>query len=201
MQLADVAFSHKAILELVRHIIHWPRMMHWSVQGLGMVRAYLGSDRAIRLNIWNNELRLPDVSPIHDHPWDFASMIVAGRLQNNRYVLSDRGDKYNHVRILCGPGTTKTNMTSDVDSAHLVMRPPEFYFPGHIYRQDANEIHETKFEDGTITINQRILRVEDNKANVYWEYGPWVSAEPRAATDPEIEQTLVFAKRRLSEVT
>jgi len=60
----------KALKKLVRHLLRHPETAEWSIQGLGMLRTYLGQvkDRVIRVNVWDNRYRLPNVAPIHDHP-------------------------------------------------------------------------------------------------------------------------------------
>lgn len=169
-------------------LIRW-HDVEWSIQGLGMLRTYLDKDRKFRLHIWHSKLRVKDVSAIHDHPWDFESYVVAGQIQNMRYRLHQNGEPHQHVQIECGPGTTAANMISTYDTQKLKVThdSPEIIHPGHSYFQYADDIHQTFALDGTITICDRKLVRQDNHAHVYWESGPWVSAEPRPATLNEVE--------------
>ena len=62
----------------------------WTVQGFGFLRTYFGPPNApkmYRLNLWDHHFTVPNVSTIHDHPWDFTSVIVAGEFANQRYNI------------------------------------------------------------------------------------------------------------------
>lgn len=69
------------------------RRNDWSTQGLGMLRLYLS--REVRLHVWHSAFRVPSVSDIHDHPWDFRSDIVCGSVRNVRYGIVSESE--------CGP--------------------------------------------------------------------------------------------------
>lgn len=166
---------------LVKTILKHPRELAWTTQGFGMIRCYPDGDE-IRLNIWHKAFQVPGVSTIHDHPWDLESLCVAGRLVNQRYKIGIPGIKHKHVLLKPGQAV----LLSEINDVWLdASRRPEIYWPGETYRQTASEIHETKYLDGTVTINSRTNRGPDI-ANVYWREGPWGSAKPRPATDEEI---------------
>ncbi|HSS48756.1 MAG TPA: hypothetical protein VLX28_07410, partial [Thermoanaerobaculia bacterium] len=43
-----------------------------------------------RLHIWWSDTERPD-TPIHDHGWDFASMVLSGRLECQEYEVGEGG--------------------------------------------------------------------------------------------------------------
>lgn len=176
---------------LVKHALKHPENFKWQVQGLGMLRTYLRDDW--RLHIWDKSVRTPNVSPLHEHPWDLHSTIVAGTLYNTRYFpvteypgpLSLPVMKYNGAVIKCGEGACTL---TDVQPFYLAEKPYETYFEGDSYYQSKDEIHKTDAEDGTVTLVYRTFYPEREKARVYWRTGEFVSAEPRRATEEEIKR-------------
>ncbi len=164
---------------LVKKILASWMDYEWSIQGFGMLRLYLPDD--YRLNIWHAKFRVPNVSLIHTHPWDFESLIVCGTLQNQRYFCMP-GDTHKYAEIKPGPNG---GLLSNSIDCRLVTQQNEIYNPGEIYHQKASEIHLSNPCNGCITINKRV-RVGEDKALVFWESNTrWVSAEPRKATKDE----------------
>lgn len=161
----------------------------WTIQGFGFLRTYFGPPENLkkyRLNLWDSYFTVPNVSTIHDHPWDFKSLIVAGQFCNQRYNWSSSSSKpthsYNIIKTGEGGGLSK----SPIQSCELYSKNKELYMPGDTYSQTANEIHETLFKDGSITLNERIGDTE--QARVFWPYGTdWVDAIPRKATPNEVK--------------
>jgi len=194
---SNIAF--KATRALIRSIVedtlNGNRPGHlWSVQGFGMLRTYLDEAKVWRLNLWHSAMAVPDVSTIHDHPWDFTSLVVAGTFTNIRYRRTFDSDPggldYQHMRIKTGEGGGPAGYA---ETTRLVDYPAEVYRAGMIYRQHAEEVHESRYADGTITINERVRRPDPDHANVFWRTGNWVDAEPRQATLHEIRLALVDA--------
>jgi hypothetical protein len=177
------------------------RNRSWTVQGFGFLRTYFGpadAPKRYRLNLWDHRLTVPGVSTIHDHPWDFTSVIVAGEFYNQRYTMQH--PKLNDITPSHAFTTIKTGEgggieKSSFDACVLLKSPLETYEPGDVYRQRADEIHETLFADGTVTLNERIGDTEH--ARVFWPWGThWVDAEPRAATKLETAEAVNYALKR-----
>jgi hypothetical protein len=172
---------------LVKNILQHPHGFHWQVQGLGMLRIYL--EPATRLHVWDRALLVPGASPLHDHPWDFTSQVIAGRMVNHRFVrvvepVSGVGEDWNCVQIKCGEGA---HTIGDPTTVKLIRKEAESYGEGAFYTQTANEIHWSLPEDGTVTMCHR--RGSGDHANVFWRgKGPWVDAKPRTATRQEIKR-------------
>lgn len=188
---------------LVKSILQSPFGLEWSTQGLGMLRTYLSQE--VRLHIWDSSLRVPDVSPIHDHPWHLDSLIVSGVLHNQRFEPVERvflgaetsTEILNRAQILCGE---KACTVSETDRLLMLRRGLETYHSGQMYHQEKDEVHETLPEDGTVTLVGRTFTPDRDHASVYWRgNGPWVDARPRTATVEEIASVTQAAFGRMRE--
>lgn len=199
-------FHHTMISLLVQKILEQPQSYSWSLQGLGMLRLYLSTE--IRLHIWDSRYAIPNVSTIHNHPWDFKSYIVKGTVEQNRFTERetawtgpDREDSLSFPRpymrstLKCGAGNCER---SEPVQVWLERRALERYTEGMAYTQTADEIHDSIPEDGTITLVTRKFTREDvDHAQVYWPSGEeWVSAEPRPATFDEVNDICASALNR-----
>lgn len=212
--------NHLAIKLLVRRILEDAvsraarnvagENLGFSLQGLGMLRLYLSP--ALRLHVWHSAFAFPGASPIHDHPWDFDSHVIAGRIKQRRlytetgfsgwpdimpvagkasWAAADRRE-YEFSTIQCGPGTCVVTPPRRVT---LVEGPEEVFEEGTGYGQAASEIHYSYPDEGTVTlVTRRFSRADVDHANVYWPLGQqFGSAEPRPATDKEVYAMCSFA--------
>lgn len=166
------------IKALIRTILHKPEEHEWTLQGFGMLRlAMCSKEGDFRLNIWDSRYRNADVSMLHDHPWDFESLVVSGGLCNIRFKPDDVGESFEFATLKPGP---EGGSVSGGDSGiiKLLCASTEYYTAGESYKQEAAEIHMSLPEDGTITFNRR-LRKSADLAHVFWRSGKkWVSAKP-----------------------
>lgn len=166
----------------------------WSVQGFGMLRYYIRN--VGRLHLWDDRLRYPGVSMIHNHAWHLRSTIVTGSLRNQRYLSNNWkflswAQPYHHMRLQTGFDTKQLSYTDDV---WLVRQPLETFLPGDIYLQHAQEIHETIAANGTITLMERTDTPTHGEADVYWPLNDrWGTATPRPATPEEVQRTVELA--------
>lgn len=177
---------------LTKAILEHPGDFNWTLQGLGMLRTYLSPE--IRLHIWHSDFKFVEdgevASELHTHPWNFNSVVVAGRVRNYRFIESagtslDSGQAIPRRRqtIRCGQGG---GLIGDPVDVFLSEQPTETFDEGASYAQLAQEIHRSVPDDGTVTIIEREFLEDTEHAFVYFK-GDWVSAEPRPATDEEIE--------------
>src|SRR5271168_556004 len=155
----------------------------WSLQGLGMLRLYIGDDT--RLHVWDKRFAFPGASPIHDHQqWGLHSTVLSGRMRNYRFIESTDGVRYMYKTIRAGVGCidlSAENMTA------LKRQPVEIYDAGRSYWQRPEEIHESDPIDGTVTIMHKTPTKDPEAARVFWRVGEtWGSAEPRPAPQAEI---------------
>jgi hypothetical protein len=176
-----------AMRAMVQTVLEQPFHFDWTVQGFGMLRTYFGKEKVWRLNVWDSRLAVPNVSTIHDHPWDFTSWVIAGHFKNQRFIVGavPSAQLYDYMVIKTGEGGGP-----DGERGQMWLRAdaPEFYSVGQVYQQRADEIHESVPLDGCITLNERIRRADGEHARVFWPAGrKWVDAEPRKALRWEIE--------------
>jgi hypothetical protein len=192
---------------LVKGILENADRFDWSIQGFGMLRMYLSKE--VRLHIWNPAFVVPNVSTIHDHPWDFESEVICGTIWNQRYTVFRRGEdgRMRHdplsplqesydpmedtdlcVQIRCGTGggIDKACNAGKPEPRTLTPWRLQTYGAGTSYDQMAADVHETRAQGGTVTIVTRKFKEDTEHARVFFPRGTeWVSAEPRRATPSE----------------
>jgi hypothetical protein len=188
----------ETLVHLVKGLLKNPTKLGWSLQGMGMLRTYLS--REIRLHVWDSRFRVKDVSDIHDHPWDFESLVICGIVCNTRYEVRraeasfdedapgwpHSNATHHEGRIICGPAPSVKG-AQDICAVRLAAKPDEVLGAGDSYRMKADEVHRTTYENGTVTVCRRVFREDTEHARIYWPLGlEWVSAEPRAATAEEV---------------
>ena len=174
------------VKDTVREMLANPHTTEWTLQGLGMLRAYLDDAKRFRLHVWDKRFQVHNVSLTHTHPWDFKSRIIAGAVHNIRWAESQgSGVPYYRQTILCGPGGGLEGGPQNVLLKHGAV---ESYDEGDTYTQKAREIHTSSPVDGTVTLIERDFHGDVVHANVYWRIDrEWVSAEPRPATRLEVD--------------
>jgi hypothetical protein len=178
---------------LTQAILEHPHDFEWSMQGLGMLRTYLTPE--LRLHIWDSSFRVQDVSMMHTHPWHFHSYIIAGEVNQFRYVVINEEDEATNFcmrqAIHCGKGG---GLVGEPEPVMLRRGPKEVYKEGAIYHQFANEIHISLPLDGTVTLVEREFLDDTEHADVFWPRGgDWVSAEPRNALLHEVDKVTEMA--------
>lgn len=191
--MTDLMFLKPLVARVLQDNRH-----QWTVQGFGFLRTYFGpadNPKRFRLNLWDHRFSVKNVSTIHDHPWDLTSLIIAGHMQNQRYVLADYGATPSHSYTTIRTGEGGGLIKDPTRLAYLEPKLREIYDPGESYSQKADEIHETIFDDGTVTLNERIGDTEH--ARVFWPYGTeWVDAIPREASRDEVSDAVLGSLRR-----
>lgn len=208
---------------LVRRVLENPKL-EWSYQGFGMLRHYLS--KAVRLHIWDPTRAVPHVSVIHDHPWDFESLVVCGSIENTLYwrilsaeecrdpenwegrslksglasAASFANGPASHLleKIVCGPSGHALGCALPV---RLTKYSSVRYRAGESYAEQREWLHESRPEPGTVTIVTRKFYQDTEHARVCYPLGTeWVSAEPRPATEEEVAHFTALALGRLAEV-
>lgn len=207
---------------MVKHFLDRRSNYEWSLQGFGMLRAYV--TRELRLHVWDSRYAIPMVSTIHDHPWNFTSKVISGEIRDQTYRAFSKSDAeqfgaisfgenglqpYRCQRIICGPRPTDIEGLShflkaqDTGNAELMflMRGRETTLrAGGIYYHDADDVHSSWAEEGTITLIKREFLANTEHARVFWPTGSeWVSAEPRKATAEERDAIIDNALKRWNE--
>lgn len=173
---------------LVKSILEKAKHYSWSLQGFGMLRLYLSDE--VRLHVWDSAYRVPDCTLIHDHPWSFKSLVIAGILNNHLFHQKEVPGpglfEYDEVTIKCGEGAF---CKTEPKCTFLMPVAATVYRSGDDYYQEDDEIHMTLPEDGSVSLVTRYMAAGKSRedARVYCIPGKgFVSAAPRAATEAEV---------------
>jgi hypothetical protein len=192
-------------------ILDDPHSVEWTVQGFGMLRAYLSEDEVWRLHVWDPEAAVQDVSNVHDHPWDFMSRIYLGTMCNTRFVVADPPPSGTYARGTLDPWWSCSDIRTGEGGfihgpvrAHRLHQMPREILRAvdgeRVYQQRAEEIHRSEPHSGCVTVVRRRLNpAKRDQARTFWQpkldpddpSAPpveWVSAEPRPATSEEVER-------------
>lgn len=131
------------------------------VHGNGFLQLDL-SDNA-RLHIWGHAAipRQTTPTPIHDHRFGFASLILKGAMTNCLYEMMEPNDVYKmkathleHSAMV--RDRQDTILVSTGRLVHLASRGAITYLPGDSYSMRIGEIHESVVTQPTVTV---ILKV------------------------------------------
>ena len=167
---------------LVRKILEHAVQYTWKIQQIGLLMLRLDEQREFALHVWAPE-RCTGVPPIHDHPYDFVSRIIAGELTNARYVEDPSGVKYLRERYKPSNEESRT-----MDYVQLVPEVVETFKEGDKYAQAADELHASHQLPGTVTIIRRAFRDVGELTVCRLEEDPWVSGASRPATSAEVKE-------------
>jgi hypothetical protein len=116
----------------------------WRMQDIGLLSLRLDDRREQRLHVWDPSYCVGE-PPIHDHPYDFTSTIIAGEMTNARYEEDPAGDEY--VRFRFSPGAEGEWRS---DAVRLSSTTANFT-EGCQYHQLADELHASWQQPGTVT--------------------------------------------------
>jgi hypothetical protein len=168
--------SKALVLTLLQHAEDFP----WRMQEIGLMSLRLDDRRQHRLHVWDPSDCVEE-PPIHDHPYDFTSTIVAGELTNTRFEEDPAGDEY--VRFRYPPGAEVERQS---DAVRLSSRATLFT-EGNQYLQLAHELHASWQRPGTVTAI-RCSWIEAPTLTVCLrEENSWVSGQGRDATRDEVK--------------
>lgn len=197
LNLTDYTSHYKGVLRnIVKSTLENWKTRSWTYQGLGMIRVYFTP--STRMHIWVPQIEVHNVSKIHTHPWDFASYVVCGQITNNTYTMLDDDRTPTHMRQLihCGAGG---GLRAIPENKALMRNYPEIVNRGQWYTEKFHVPHETAAVPGTVTLVHRTFKADTEHAYVFWDIGDsWVSAEPRPATDEEIDMACRLALEQLA---
>ncbi len=157
-----------------------------------MLRAYIGG-RNDRLHVWDDRYAVPGVSEMHTHPWHLVSLVIAGKVANQRFLKAEgeHGLPFMEQSLVCGTGG---GLESGPEEIELIPCISEVYSEGQHYSQNADEIHVSAPDRGTVTLVNREMLEDEDRAYVFWPAGEeWVSAEPRPASPGEVEEILGYS--------
>jgi hypothetical protein len=171
---------------LVRTMLVHAADLPWTIQGIGLLALRLDDRRVHRLHVWDPDACVGE-SPIHDHPYDFTSTVLAGQITNTRYAEDPAGKMFRRERYTLGDESgRRTDAVSLIGSAAT-------HGPGDQYHQLAHELHDSRQIAGTVTLI-RCNWQERSELTVCLEPdAPWVTGESRAATADEVKRITAAA--------
>ena len=169
--------SKALVLMLLQHAEDFP----WRMQDIGLMGLRLDDRREYRLHVWDSSSCVGE-PPIHDHPYDFTSTVIAGEMTNTRYDEDPAGgDEY--VRFRYSPGSEGGRRADAVKLSSTATTFAE----GNQYRQLSHELHASWQQPGTVTAI-RCLWVDPSELTVcVRDKGSWRSGQGRDATREEIK--------------
>ncbi len=173
--------EHTESVALVRTILEDAADHPWRLQGIGLLGLWLDDHREHRLHVWDPDA-LDGDPPIHDHPYDFASMVVIGELVDTRYLADPAGDPF--VRELYSPGAEDDRRRDTV----RLTGTSTAYGPGESYHLRADELHDSRQAPGTVTIIRCTWHERPELTVCRRPGAPWVSEQARPATADEIRR-------------
>jgi hypothetical protein len=132
--------SKALVLTLLQHAEDFP----WRMQDIGLMSLRIDDRREYRLHVWDPSNCVGE-PPIHDHPYDFTSTIIAGEMTNTRYEEDPAGNEY--VRYLYSPGAEEERQSDTVKLSSTATTFTE----GNHYLQLAHELHASRQQPGTVT--------------------------------------------------
>ena len=168
--------SKALVLTILRHAEDFP----WRMQDIGLMGLRLDERREYRLHVWDPS-DCGDDSPIHDHPYDFDSTIIAGELTNARYEEDPAGDEYVRFRYSPGAEAERRSDTAKLSSTAITLTE------GSQYRQLAHELHASWQRPGTVTAIQCVWVEAPELTVCVRDEASWRSGQGRSATREEIK--------------
>jgi hypothetical protein len=166
---------------LVRKLLEQAQDLAWVMQDIGLLGLRLDERREYRIHVWDPDYATSE-PPVHDHPFDFTSTIIAGEMTNTRYEGAISGAPYTRWRY-----TPANENARRADTVRLSATPTT-YKEGDRYSQLAHELHSSHQLPGTVTIIQRQFRdLPVPELTVCWRHeSTWVSGQSRPATSEEV---------------
>lgn len=175
-------FDFSITKEVIKGILKNAENFKWSLQGFGMLRLYLSE--SVRLHVWDDRYRVKDVSDIHTRPWDFHSTVIAGFITDNVYEFYPGGEEYSYSRMLAGENAHLKGGTMPIE----LKRSFKLYGENGTYNHSLDDIHNTHYQNGSVTLVARRFFNDRDHASVFWRKGKeWVDARPRPATNEEVK--------------
>jgi hypothetical protein len=166
---------------LVHTILQHAEDYPWVMQDIGLLGLRLDDRREYRLHVWDPTFSLEEDPPIHDHPFDFTSVIIAGEMHNTRYEVDLAGAEYTRFRYAPSDEDART-----ADVVRLSGTTTTYREEGS-YDQLAQELHDSRQLPGTVTMIRRTFRDISQLSVCLKGHDTWVSGQSRPATSEEIK--------------
>jgi len=171
---------------LVRTILEHAEDYPWTMQDIGLLGLRLDDRREYRLQVWDPSCSVGD-PPVHDHPFDFTSTVIAGEMTNTRYEENPAGVEYCRVRY-----TPPNEDARTADTVRLSSRATTLT-AGDRYTQLAHELHDSRQVPGTVTIIRWTFKDVPELTVCTRGDAAWVSGQSRPAALEEVKRITAMA--------
>lgn len=185
----DAGLDRRAALAVLADPLAHP----WKVQGIGLLSLRLDDRGERRLHVWD-PTTAPEHPPVHDHPYDFTSTVVAGELTDTTWVEHPDGEVFRRERYRLDAEDERT-----VDEVRL-LGTPQVLRAGEAYAHAAADLHDSRQVPGTVTVIRCTWHGPAELRVCFRPGDPWVSAESRPATPDEVERVTTPARALLREL-
>lgn len=165
------------VFTILRHADDFP----WRMQEIGLMGLRLDERREYRLHVWDPSFAENAEPPIHDHPYDFTSRIVVGKLTNTRYLESAAGPEFDRFRY--SPPDEEQRRRDTVRLSGTA----ENLGADDEYGQLAHELHSSRPQPGTVTLMRCSWGAPRELTVCLREGARWPSGRARDATREEIK--------------
>ena len=172
---------------LIRTILEHAEDYPWVMQEIGLLGLRLDDTREYRLHVWDPSSSVGE-PPIHDHPFDFTSTVVAGEMTNTRYREDPLGAEYRRVRY-----TLPNEDDRRCDTVRL-SGTATTHTAGAQYHQLAHELHDSRQVPGTVTIIRRRFTRDVCEMTVCdRDESRWSSGRSRPAAPADVKRITATA--------
>ena len=169
---------NKALVDqILTHAEDYPWRMQEEVGLLGL---RLDDHRRYRLHVWEPGCSVGQ-PPVHDHPYDFVSTVIAGEITNTRYEETPSGAEYRRVRYLASDDRARTTDTVRLSATSATLRE------GEQYAQFAHQLHDSRQQPGTVTIIRCSFKDIAELTVCLRDEGRFFSGQARPATLHEVK--------------
>jgi hypothetical protein len=172
---------------LVRTILEHAEDYPWVMQEIGLLGLRLDDKREYRLHVWDPSSSVGE-PPIHDHPFDFTSTVIAGEMTNTRYKEDPLGVEYRRVRYTPPNEDDRRSDTVRLSGMATTLTA------GGQYHQLAHELHDSRQLPGTVTIIRRTFTRDVSELTVCnREEAGWISGQSRPAALADVKRITATA--------
>ena len=179
--------DHSLDKALVRMILEHAEDSPWMMQEIGLLGLRLDDSREYRLHVWDPGSSVGE-APIHDHPFDFTSTVIAGAMTNTRYREDPLGVEYHRMRY-----TPPNEDDRRIDTVRLAGTATTFGAAAQ-YHQLAGELHDSRQVPGTVTIIRRRFTRDVAPLTVcYRQADSWVSGQSCPAGLADVKRITAMA--------
>lgn len=179
----DAGVNKAVVRQILTHALDFP----WRMQEeIGLLGLRLDDRRQYRLHVWepHDDVGEP---PVHDHPYDFVSTVIAGQITNTRYEETPSGAEYSRVRYSTSDEGVRRTDTVRLSATSATLTE------GDQYAQFAHELHDSRQEPGTVTIIRCTFKEVAELTVCLRGEDRFVSGQARPATLDEVKHVTTRA--------